>query len=637
MNVGGFLESELGVGEAARATISALDAVRIPVLPVHGPWRPPSRQGHRYATFGPQDAVFPINLLCVNADMTERWLAEAGPDFRAGRYTIGLWWWEVTSWPDRWLGAFDHVDEVWVATDHIHAALAPVATVPVTKITLPIPAPTPRLRRREDLGLPDGFLFFFMFDYCSLVERKNPLDTVEAFTAAFAPGEGAKLVIKCINQDTDPAGHQRLRLAAARHPDVQIIEGYVSAADKNSMIASADCYVSLHRAEGYGLTLAESLLLGKPVIATRYGGNLDFMSPNGSWLVDAEMVAIGPGKDPYPADGCWAQPDVELASRYMREIFEDPAAARERAARGAEAVRRTHSPQSAGETMAARLEVLRDHRASWPMRARPPLPNATPDELQAATDLLSRGPSRNGANSGRARSLVRQSALRVMKPYTAFEQQVDHTLLGAMRALEARIESARVASEERTGTQFGRQVGVVAAAVRGLEFSIAELSAEVSSSADASAEWQHGLGKSLRGLERHVSALEADVTTRLSDLTDRMIQAETRLKQLETPSLVSDRARFVSLAELHRAHAEVGSRPRVRSRTDGLEGYELRGFSQNGEDGVLAEILTRIGAQNRFFVEFGIESGREGNCVYLAEPAGWKGLFIEADADMHRG
>ena len=625
MNVGGFLESELGVGEAARATISALDAVGIPLLPLHGPWRPNSRQGHRFAMFRPEDAVFPVNLLCVNADMTERWLAEAGPYFRAGRYTIGLWWWEVTTWPERWLGAFDHVDEVWVATDHVHAALAPVATVPVTKITLPVRAATPRLRSRTDLGLADGFLFLFMFDYSSVVERKNPFDTIDAFVGAFAPGEGAKLAIKCINPDANRAAHERLQHVAARHPDVQIIEGYVSAADKNSMIASADCYVSLHRSEGYGLTLAESLLLGKPVIATRYSGNLDFMSPNGSWLVDAEMVPVGPGNDPYPADGEWAQPDVAQASRYMREIFDDPAAARERAARGAETIRRTHSPWAAGATMAARLELLRSRRATWPTRRLRPASQPGLPEIRAAAELLLRGPAQSRANPRAPRSLLRRAARRVMRPYTAFEQEVDHALLNAMRALD-----------ERGGARFGTQVGVLAPAVREVEFSIAELSAQVSAASDATAEWLDALGDTHRGFERHFSALQADVAGRLSALTDRMSQAEVRLRQLETPALVSDRARFASLAALHRAHMEVGVRARARSRTDGLEGYELRGFSQNGEDGVLAEILTRIGAHDRFFVEFGIESGREGTCVYLADVAGWDGLFIEADPDMYR-
>jgi glycosyltransferase involved in cell wall biosynthesis len=639
VNVGGYLESELGTGEAARAVITALDAMRIPVLPVHGRWRPGNRQGHRFAMFETRDAVFPINLLCVNADMMETWLAEAGPAFRADRYTIGLWWWEVTSWPERWLGAFDLVDEVWVATDHIHAALRPVATVPVTKITLPIAAPAPTPRTREKLGLPNGFLFFFMFDYASVVERKNPLDTVDAFIRAFAPGEGAKLVIKCINQDLNPRAHDRLRSAAGRHPDIEILEGYVSAADKNSMVASADCYVSLHRAEGFGLPLAESLLLGKPVIATRYSGNLDFMSPTGSWLVDAETVAIGPGNDPYPADGEWAQPDVDQASRFMREIFEDPVAAVDRAARGAELIRRTHSRRAAGETMAARLELLHSRRAGWPnRRGQDPI---VPDrrELEAASGLLAQGPLPTRPNPGAARSLVRQSALRVMKPYTAFERQVDNAMVEGIRALGERIESQQHESEAR----FGTQIAIVAAAVRDLELSVAAGSAHLATVGQQAARLEASqatamdrLSDHVGRLQQHVEAFQIDAADRLAELLERARLAEVRLQQLETPPLVSDRSRYLALAALHRAHAEIGSTPREGSPSDALDGYELRGFSQNGEDGVLAEILTRIGAENRFFVEFGIENGQEGNCVYLADRAGWEGLFIEADPEMYR-
>src|SRR4051812_38657595 len=144
-----------------------------------------------------------------------------------------------------------------------------------------------------------------------------------------------------------------------------------------------------------------------------------------------------------------------------------------------------------------------------------------------------------------------------MKPYTAFEQQVDHTLLGAIHELDERMESDRLAADERSAARFGKHVGGVAAAIRDLEFSIAELRSQVSNASDASAEWQHGLGDSLRGLERHVAALETDVAAQLNDLTDRMRETELRLKQLETPALVSDRARFTSLAALHRAHREI--------------------------------------------------------------------------------
>ena len=659
VNLGGFLESEMGVGEAARAVISALDAARVPVLPMHGPWRPGHRQGHRFTTLGPEDAAYPVNLLCVNADMTARWLAETGPEFRDGRYTIGLWWWEVTRWPEQWLSAFDHVDEVWVATDHIREALAPVSTVPVTKVTMPVRVPTPRRRRRAELGLPEGFLFLFMFDYCSIVERKNPLDTIEAFIAAFSPGEGAKLAIKCINQDFNPVGHERLRAAAAGHPDIQVIEGYVSAADKNSMLTSADCYVSLHRAEGYGITLAESLLLGTPVIATGYSGNLDFMSKDGSWLVDVDLVPIGPGNDPYPADGEWAQPDVAQAARYMREIFDDPAAAAERAAVGAAAIGRTHSPQAAGAAMAARLGLLRSRVALRPPPARA-LPQPEPAQVDTLASLLSRGPVPTRANPGETRSLVRRSALRAMKPYTAFERQVDDALLGAVRALhemDERIVSAGLVNEELTRMRATKQVGLVAAALRNLESETAELSAQISAASDATAEWQHGLADAHHGLEQHVSALqndvgarldhltessrsvsasEAELAARLGDMTERLNQAEGRLRRLETPALVADRARFASLAALHRAHMEIGSGAGAFVRTDGLATYELRGVSQNGEDGILAEILTRIGAENRFFGELGIRRGRESTCTYLAETAGWHGLFIETEPHRYR-
>jgi hypothetical protein len=101
-------------------------------------------------------------------------------------------------------------------------------------------------------------------------------------------------------------------------------------------------------------------------------------------------------------------------------------------------------------------------------------------------------------------------------------------------------------------------------------------------------------------------------------------------------TLEADRAFFLALSELGRRYAQVAPSPGERPASMGLSGFELRVFSQNGEDGVLAEILRRIGAPGRFFVEFGIESGREGTCVYLADVAEWRGLFIEAHPEFYR-
>ena len=433
VNVAGFLQSELGIAEAARGLICGLDAAHIPVLPLHGHWRPSSRQEHVYAMLDTDAAAFPINIVCVNADILPQWAARAGEGFFSGRYTIGLWWWEVLAFPPEWLRAFELVDEVWVASQHVADALMPVSSVPVTKVTMPVSAPPTRDRSRLELGLPEGFLFMFLFDYHSVFERKNPLAAIEAFKRAFPAGSGAKLAIKSINHEHHPHAHERLLLASAEHPDIHLIDCYVTASDKNSMIASADCYVSLHRAEGFGLTPAEALCLGKPVIATRYGGNLEFMNDRNSWLVDYELAPIGPGHTPYPADGEWADPDVEQAAGYMRAIFEDPGAARERALRGAADMRSAHSPQAAGHSMRQRLEHVHSRRARWGHRAR--VRDEEPD-FGRLTELVTQGPRPSHRSSiGRLLRPIRRLLLRLIKPFTAYQQMVNSEALKLIRTI----------------------------------------------------------------------------------------------------------------------------------------------------------------------------------------------------------
>ena len=460
VNVGGFLQSELGIGEAARGLISGLDAARIPVLPVHGSWRPNSRQEHRYAMFDTADAAFPINIVCVNADVLEDWAAQAGHSFFAERYTIGFWWWEVLAFPHEWLTRFDLVDEVWVASQHVADALTPVSSVPVTKVTLPVSVPAVMPRSRFELGLPEGFLFMFLFDHHSIFDRKNPLATIEAFKRAFPPGSGAKLVIKSINHEYHRDEHERL-LLAADHPDVYVIDRYVSASEKNSMIASADCYVSLHRSEGFGLTPAEALGMGKPVLATRYGGNLDFMNDRNSWLVDYRLMAIGPGQEPYPAEGEWADPDIEQAARYMREIYERPVAALERAHRGAREMRERHSPQAGGHTMQRRLEHIYGRRDRWPRRA--PQEAAQEPNLAQLEQLVQGGPRpRSRSPFGLPARLLRRVVLRLIKPFTAYQQMVNSELLKAAREIARSAGKARRdlrAERGRTALRTAAQLG----------------------------------------------------------------------------------------------------------------------------------------------------------------------------------
>ncbi len=132
VNVVGYFRSEVGTGEAARQVVSALDAEQIPVMPIHGHTVPLSRQGHSYATGTPEDAAFPLNLICMNADVLPEFAREAGEEFFAERYSIGLWFWEIESFPARWRGSFSLLEEVWAPTAHVASALEPLAGVPVT-------------------------------------------------------------------------------------------------------------------------------------------------------------------------------------------------------------------------------------------------------------------------------------------------------------------------------------------------------------------------------------------------------------------------------------------------------------------------------------------------------------------------
>ena len=145
-----------------------------------------------------------------------------------------------------------------------------------------------------------GFLFLFAFDFFSIIERKNPLGLVRAFTQAFRPGEGPTLVLKTINGEKRLTDLERLRVAAADRPDIRLVDEYYTSEQKNALLRLCDCYVSLHRSEGFGLTMAEAMGLAKPVIATAYSGNMDFMSHENSYLVDYETSEVPADSDPYP-------------------------------------------------------------------------------------------------------------------------------------------------------------------------------------------------------------------------------------------------------------------------------------------------------------------------------------------------
>jgi glycosyltransferase involved in cell wall biosynthesis len=464
VNVAGFFTSELGVGEAARLLIAGLDAAEIPALPIQGHLAPPSRQEAQFAHARPDEAAYPINIVCINGDGVPLFAREAGRSFFADRYTIALWWWEAGDPPAEWADAYEFIDEVWVATQHIYDAIAPTSPVPVVRMTLPVLMPEVASRTREQLGLPEGFLFLYLHDYHSVAARKNPTGLIEAFRRAFPPGSGAKLVLKSINADSSPEEHERIVLAAGEHPDITLIDGYVSGAEKNAMIVHCDCYVSLHRSEGFGLTVAEAMLLAKPVIATRYGGTQEFLNEENAYLVDWEPTRIGEGAFPYPPDGVWAEPDLDQAAGLMRHVLAEPDQARVRGTIARDQMLERHSPGVAGAAMRRRLELI--HERMYEQGARSlnlaHLPSTLDGELVA--DRIASAPK---ISWGRSR-LLAYLKWRLQRPiadwaeaYAERQRSIDGEMHGEIARLDERLREVAQTLQDQQQAHHAETLAVL--------------------------------------------------------------------------------------------------------------------------------------------------------------------------------
>ena len=437
VNVAGYLRAELGVGEAARHLIAGIRRADLPYTTLTYS-ATTSRQEHDFDAERSGDPVYDTNIICVNADQILAFVDDVGRDFLSGRYTIGLWWWEIGYFPEFLHGAFDVVDEVWVGSEFVAEAVAAETSKPVHVLPLGIELPNAEPLSRAQLGLPEGFLFLFSFDFLSVFERKNPLGLVEAFKQAFAPGEGPTLVLKSINGDQKLSALEELRLATADRDDILVVDRYLSAAEKNALTATCDAYVSLHRSEGFGLTMAEAMALGKPVIATGYSGNLAFMTEENSYLVPHRLVPIPPGCEPYPAGHEWAEPNLEVAAALLRRVYEHPDEAAAKGARAEQDMRAHHGPDATAGFLKSHLDEIRGEERS-------PAPERRGDALERAEEYLASGPRTPISAPSRLPGgrFLRRALFRVLRPYLVRRQELDDALVRALRELDVQIRTAR--------------------------------------------------------------------------------------------------------------------------------------------------------------------------------------------------
>lgn len=307
----------------------------------------------------------PINLIHANPDMLlnprQRVLSSLGDGYFQDKYNIGYWVWESQQYfPRQWLQTFKLFDEIWTPSNYSNQAISHVAPIPVTTIPHAISLPEDPAFSRQEVGLPtDKFVFLFIYDPMSLAERKNPEGVITAFQRAFDRSDDRVcLVIK--TKGLNPQTLAKFKQLAANSAQVLLIDDNFSRDRVNALIYHCDCYLSLHRCEGFGLTLAEAMFYGKPTIATGFSGNLEFMNSSNSLLVDYQPIELDRDIMYFAKGTVWAEPDLDCASNYLRQVVEDPALANRIGARAAEDIRSQLSPQAVGARIQTRIQSIAD-------------------------------------------------------------------------------------------------------------------------------------------------------------------------------------------------------------------------------------------------------------------------------------
>ncbi|MBI3886895.1 MAG: glycosyltransferase family 4 protein [Opitutae bacterium] len=363
LNLVGFFRADLGIGESVRCAARAADADRLPVALIDLKLHCKNPQtDDSFAARLQADNPHPVNVFHVDAPGSRDLEHHHGAAFLRGKYNVGYWAWELPDFPDAWIHFSDCVDEVWAPSRFAAEAIAQKIPVPVLAMPHAIAFARPTGDLRAKFGLPaDKFLFLFLYDLNSYSERKNPAAVIEAFRRSGLAGRHAALVIKVHNTAGHPADFARLQASVAALPGTVLITATLPRREIYELEAACDCFVSLHRAEGFGLAVAESMYLGKPVISTDWSATAEFVNERNGCPVRCRLVTLDRNHGPYAKGQTWAEPDLDHAAEWMQRLCADRALAARLGAAARATVEANFSPAVIGARYRRRLEAI----AGW--------------------------------------------------------------------------------------------------------------------------------------------------------------------------------------------------------------------------------------------------------------------------------
>ena len=359
INEFGMFRAESGLGQGARLYARALLDSGIPCDFVNTHFLDFLPQAdHSLDEHLSRTGQYAINLIHINADQMEEACNFFPHRMFDHHYNIGVWLWELERLPQRWLKYFDYVDELWVPSQFIADAARKDTEKPVTVIPYGIEAPADPCTRADFGFAEEDFLVLAMYDSNSFASRKNPEGAIAAFEKAFGGRDTqAALVLKVGNSKPEEleALQTRLRQSGIRY---YLVTERLSKPRLNALIACCDVFISLHRSEGFGLVIAEAMLLGVPVVATDWSANVEFMPRECTCRIGCRMVPVGDAYRFGEAAQMWAEPDIDEAAAALRMLQENPERARQMAEAAKSHIRNQYSLRASAEKMKARYDEL---------------------------------------------------------------------------------------------------------------------------------------------------------------------------------------------------------------------------------------------------------------------------------------
>ena len=324
VNILGYPKAELGLGEYTRTLALSIEE-KVKNVCVYDLNPPTSNHPSMINTVDhliSDKLLHEINIINTPPIIVPAILFEKGVQAFQNKYNIGYWAWEFSTWKDEHNYCFYPIQEVWTISSFLKECFEKNIDKPVIHMPLPVTiSPFPK-QSKSYFGIPeDKFMFLFTFDFNSKMMRKNPIGAINAFKEAFKENEDVILTIKVMYSNEDDPEWKTFKQLVDSDKRIFLIDKVLSKNDFYALIDCSDAFLSLHRSEGFGLCIAEAMLLKVPCIVTNYSGSSDFSNSETAFLVDYDLVKVKKGEYLYAEGLEWAEPRIDSAVSQMRVVF----------------------------------------------------------------------------------------------------------------------------------------------------------------------------------------------------------------------------------------------------------------------------------------------------------------------------